>query len=179
VNPDDALPPVPGATATLVPPCPNLGPEPLEPAGTPGLWWAVPAAVLALAALAIARRVVASKVFRTRGAGGKAAGGSEETPGAGVVTLAETVRAALAARFGPAWRAKTTEEVANEAGIAEAFGPEAAGRVVALLRAADLQKFAPSGPEGIGGHGTDVADWSEFVAGFVAAAGARSTITGR
>ena len=59
-----------------------------------------------------------------------------------LIALSGAVREALVARFGPAWRSKTTEEIARKAGLAEAFGPEDAARLLRFLEDADRAKFA-------------------------------------
>ena len=64
---------------------------------------------------------------------------SFETP---MAFWAARVREALIARFGPAWGAKTTEEIAAEPGLAAALGPERAAQLVRFLHAADRAKFA-------------------------------------
>ncbi|HEX8199543.1 MAG TPA: hypothetical protein VF590_03585 [Isosphaeraceae bacterium] len=83
-------------------------------------------------------------------------------------------RRALMVRFGPAWGAKTTEEIAAEPELAEALGPERAEQLVRFLRAADRARFAGE-PAGAA-HGPDWADW---VAAFVGEAGAMSRISGK
>jgi hypothetical protein len=64
-----------------------------------------------------------------------------------LIAGSEAVRQALAARFGPAWRAKTTEELADRPELAERLGAERTARLVALLEAADRAKFAD--PDGL------------------------------
>jgi hypothetical protein len=89
-----------------------------------------------------------------------------------MAALAERAREALAARFGPAWKARTTEEVAGSAELAAELGPETLARLVAFLQDADRAKFA-----GAADHGPE---WYEWVAAFAAGpAGASSRINGR
>ncbi len=92
-----------------------------------------------------------------------------------LIALSGAVREALVARFGPDWRSKTTEEIARENGLAEAFGPEDAARLLDLLHEADRAKFAheeeplsPPSPD----YGED---WVER---FLATAGATSKGSG-
>lgn len=163
---------------TLVPPRPNLGPEPWPESGLPWIW---------ITALAIATAMVVAWIWwrlrRRPGAVGAASTlPSHAIPASnpnpeGVVALAETARAALVSRFGSPWRARTTEEVATDPGLAETFGPETVERLVSLLRAADRSKFAAdgSGPQ----RDEDTEAWALWVASFVAAAGARSMIKGK
>ncbi len=90
-----------------------------------------------------------------------------------VVAWSEAVRAALAIRFGPSWRAKTTEEIAAEAPAIDDQLGGGATALVGLLRDADLAKFADADEAAFAQR----PDWEPWAAGFVA--GARSTITGR
>ncbi len=135
----------------LVPPRPNLGPEPwaeTRPSGVvlPALWIVL---VLVIAVIGAGWRL-----RRLRKRRRPASGISGSTPGpAGApvsrrdhrIALSGAVREVLVARFGPAWRSKTTEEIAHDAGLAEAFGPEDAARLVRFLHGADLAKFADEG----------------------------------
>ena len=82
------------------------------------------------------------------------------------------VRAALVTRLGPAWAAKTTEEIAAEASLEDQVGPEWAEPLIRFLRETDRVKFAapPDDPEGLQGD-----EWDDWVAGFVAALEASGT----
>jgi hypothetical protein len=53
----------------------------------------------------------------------------------------DAVRAALTARLGVHWQARTTEEIASDTLLAETFGPEAAVDLVRFLGLADCAKF--------------------------------------
>jgi hypothetical protein len=105
-----------------------------------------------------------------------------------LIACAEEVRSALVARFGEGWRAKTTEEVAASAGLAEALGSETAGELIAFFRTADLAKFAGDRFDAQAVPGDDQrapTGWaersSELVSRIAAAgtAGAKSTINGK
>jgi hypothetical protein len=89
------------------------------------------------------------------------------------------VRSALAARFGAQWNARTTEEIADDATLAEAIGPERSAQLVEFLSLADRAKFDDR--EGVQSPLPDAAP--EWLAGFVASsvpeAGARSMIKGK
>jgi len=151
--------------AKLVPPRPNPGPLPydqpwpawLGPAGLPL------AAVLALAAVAMLRARSRSRRPRTSPTDGpaNATAGANGEP-TGVLALAGQVREALVRRFGDAWRAKTTEEVAADLAKAPGIDPETRARVADLLLAADRLKFA--GGEADPASQTPPTDW---VANFV------------
>ena len=93
-----------------------------------------------------------------------------------LIELSGKVRGALVERFGEAWRAKTTEEIATDPALSEVFGPETAARLIAILSEADRLKFAA---EETCPQREDADDWAAFVSGFLAAAGARSMTTGK
>ncbi|WP_165224911.1 hypothetical protein [Aquisphaera insulae] len=139
MNPDESPP-----AKALVPPRPNLGPELLiEPAiGLPEL--------TAFAVVLLAVAFVGTWVFRRRtrgtrsGLGIEAAAAFDESPAGQVAVLAHRVRETLAARFGPQFRARTTEEIGQDDRLREALGTERMESLALLLQAADRCKFAPS-----------------------------------
>jgi hypothetical protein len=136
----------PAPRAVLVPPRPNLGPDPIPgPSSTPAL-------VLVALLLALAAWRGVRWVRRRRLRGGRAAHPIMPDIPAGsprdrLIAGSEAVREALAARFGPAWGAKTTEELADRPELADRLGAERTARLVALLEAADRAKFAD--PDGL------------------------------
>lgn len=172
--------------AVLVPPCRNLGPEPLpRRLSTVELTLVVLAGVLSLLGLL---RILSRlrRQFRSRGAhAGRLAlpEGPFATRREQMAAWSGAVREALALRFGTHWRARTTEEIEADATLTEALGPEPAGRLIRFLAASDRAKFddreglqspLPSDSPGL------ELDWlGEFVASTVPAAGARSRINGR
>jgi hypothetical protein len=189
----------PPETAALVPPYPNLGPEPMEEGGPVVGWW-LAAAALALGLSAIvAVLALRRRQGRAHKVGGSTAKSSPPLPCPGdetdgrerLIALAEAVRAALVARFGEGWRAKTTEEVADAPDLRDALGPDAAARLVTFLRLADLAKFSGDrfDAEGAPDAGQrEPAAWYGSAAGLVSAlatpacggaAGARSRIKGK
>ena len=176
----------PAEPGTLVPPYPNLGPEPLA---EPGFDVAT-ALELLLALTAVAVAIVAFRAWWRRrsraltpAAGGPACEGVAglATPRDRVIAGSTAVRAALVARFGEDWRAKTTEEVAAALGDGASLERDLVDRLAGFLHLADLAKF--------GGERFDVAlaaqrepgdvdAWaSAVIAGL--AAGARSSSNGR
>jgi hypothetical protein len=170
-----------GTSAALVPPRPNLGPEPLDETRPP---WAL------LIGLGIAGSLLGSWAWRrwrrprrSRGLEPPGSPGSGESTAAStkepIVAQATAARDALVARFGPAWRAKTTEEIAADPAPVEAFGTEMAERLVALFREADRAKFATARLSEAGPQRADADEWALWVAAFVASAGATSTIKGK
>lgn len=169
---------VPGAAkaASLIPPRPNLGPEPFQQMGRPWSVWVL----LGLAALAglwgvsrLRRRIQGRRVAVGAELNGMIAGA--RTLG----VLSGEVRMALVGCFGEPWRAKTTEEISEERELAEVFGEETAERLVALLKGGDLEKFGVMGENEAINQGVEMEAWEAFVVGFSRDAGARSRMTGR
>ncbi|WP_435021936.1 hypothetical protein TA3x_002640 [Tundrisphaera sp. TA3] len=134
------------AGESLIPPRPNLGPEPWEEPGGLGPAWIGGGLALALALILVARR---RRLARKRPAGesdGPSDGGAGLDPW---VAASERAREALVRAFGPGWRSRTTEEIEADPMLADRLGPDHATRLVALFRRADLAKFAdpPPSPE--------------------------------
>jgi hypothetical protein len=127
----------------LVPPRPNLGPEPWrEPDATPWL-------LLALGLAALAGLLIAW-AWRRRGARGargpvaSAIGApADPTPRDRLVGLSETIRDALTAQFGHSCRAKTTEELSVDERLAQLLGQDGFRDLIQFLDRVDLLKFAP------------------------------------
>jgi len=146
---------------TLAPPRPNLGPEPLSAEGSPILLISVSlGCLLLLAALAILwrRRRSADQTTEPPGAPG------DESPEARLLALRERARAILTRRFGPALRARTTEEVAADAQLAEALGSDELARLTNLLRAGDRVLFDhATAAEQDGDPSADLADWTALL----------------
>jgi hypothetical protein len=173
----------PASAGALVPPRPNLGPEPLEP--EPSAWPALACLGLALVLAALAWWRWAGRLKKRRavpvGADGEPAplDGDAASPRLRMVALSAAVREALATRFDETWRAKTTEEVAESPDLARAIGAEEAERLVAFLRAADRVKFAPEIPEESPALQREAVDaWVPWASAFIAA-GASSKIRGK
>jgi hypothetical protein len=175
------------AKAVLVPPRPNLGPEPLpRRLDVLELTLIVGAAATGLVGLILASRRVRrdhrreAEPGRPRLPEGPFATRREQMAG-----WSKAVREALSRRHGEHWRARTTEEIAADPALAGSLGPEAAARLVAFLVESDRAKFddreglqSPLAGDGTG-PGLDL-DWlGEFVAAAVPAAGARSRTTGK
>lgn len=164
------------ATAVL-PPRPNLGPEPWPETARPMTLWLV---VIGVAAIAIAVAAWVGRRRRARKRSSQAELGNEiaidagdPTPRSRLIALAETARRLLAARFGAAWLAKTTEEIAERPELVEWLGSEKAAALAELLGDADLAKFAATW------DGPQREDWADWLDGFRADAGAISTIKGK
>lgn len=132
----------------LVPPRPNLGPEPWrEPAPSSRLLvvLAIVAAAVLLAGWAWRRRS-----SRARGPGLAIGGQLAADPGprGQLVGLSETIRDALTAQFGSSFRAKTTEELAADERLRQLLGEEGFRELMQFLDRIDRLKFAPEGAAG-------------------------------
>jgi hypothetical protein len=159
---------------SLVPPRPNLGPEPWP--GTLPLsrvWLAIPGLVLAVAAWLLWR------TFRRRYArsleGPATPDALDVTPRGRLVALSTSAKSALATRFGPAWRAKTTEELAVEPVLGELLGPDKLQELIEFLDRIDRLKFAPERPNHSGQSlDQELEAWNPRVAGLIGRIGARN-----
>ncbi len=166
----------PTSAESLVPPRPNLGPEPwpesprwADAAG----WWGASLALILLILLALWRR------RRRPGAGLAMAFLSPSIdpdcpPRQRLIASSEVIRGALIGAFGPTWGSKTTEEIGDDPSLLERIDPLEVERLVAFLRLADRAKFASGEPE-------SPDDWEAWAAGFVEglAAGATSRSSGK
>lgn len=144
----------------LAPPRPNLGPEPMDADGSPALMIALLLGgfIILAALLALRRRWTVHQMAET--AKWTAEGSAE----ARLLALRERARALLAARLGPALRARTTEELADDAHLAEALGPEKLTQLIALLRAGDRLLFDGDSPmEPLGVPMSELAAWSDLL----------------
>ncbi|MEW4569749.1 hypothetical protein AB1L88_17945 [Tautonia sp. JC769] len=159
----DASRPVPAEP--IVPPRPNLGPEPW-PDPAPGGEWAPVALALLIgllaAGLGLGFRSRSRRRARRRAGGpggdrGPSSRQSGSSPEDRRIRRAEVLRDALVNAFGPSWNAKTTEEIGADPALPARLGPEASARAVAILAEADRAKFAgPSaGPPADGGDEDD------------------------
>ena len=176
--------PTAGPETPLLPPRPNLGPEPWpEPS------WVGPAtmAIATLAATLVLGVIVARLRSHRRGRrasppGARASTTLNRASDAGLsaadrlLLRAEAVREALVLAFGPSWAARTTEEIAAAPELIDRLDPDRAARTVALLAEADRAKFAGLDVGDDPGNGEG--DWvSEVVADLTA--GASSGRTGK
>lgn len=170
----------PGTPGSLVPPCPNLGPEPLDSSTISSIWLVIPAILIVVTVLLVSLRLLRG---RLRGKTGKGPDRqARPTPGTSadvLIELSGKIRGTLVERFGEAWRAKTTEEISSEPALWEVFGRETAERLVAILSEADRVKFAAEEMVETRSQSEDADDRAVFVSGFLAAAGARSMTTGK
>ena len=126
----------------LVPPRPNLGPESWSEAP--------PVAVVVIVAAALGGLLIAwlfwrwhrkrrSRIRRDV----KTPGPHDATPQGRLVACSQSIRETLANRFGTAWRAKTTQELAEEAPLFEVLGDVQLDELIRFLDLVDHLKFAP------------------------------------
>lgn len=174
------------ATASTLPPRPNLGPDPWPepewpPAGALVSASLVLLVTLALAAVAIRRRRRRPWPDPPDTNADAADSDTPTTPAERLMHAAATVRAALILRFGEPWGAKTTEEIAAESALSEALGVERASEIIRLLARADVIRFA--GLECAYDEGRiqcELEAWEALAAEVrEAAAGAKTTTNGR
>ena len=135
----------PAAKAVLIPPRPNLGPEPLPRSLSSGELVLAVVLVTTAAALGLSGLLRVRRQLRRRDRPGAT---RFETPAGPFSSRREqmaawsaAVRGALATRFGGHWNARTTEEIAAEQTLAETLGAESAGELIRFLALADLAKF--------------------------------------
>jgi len=139
----------------LTPPRPNLGPEPWrdEPASALWIW-------LALAAAACLTIATVRRRRRTAGVPAFAQAEFNESPEVRLVALSDGLRAVLAARLGPAIRARTTEEIAADPRLAGRLDAEDLGRLAVILGACDRVKF--SGPGADEAYRDRLPEWAQW-----------------
>jgi hypothetical protein len=161
---------------SLIPPRPNLGPEPWNEAPQ---WPAAAGWVgsgLALICLFILwlrrRRRKAASVMPD--APRVPLVDPEGSPGQRLIASSEFVRSALIGAFGPAWGSKTTEEIGDDPTLLGRFDRAEVERLIGFLKSADRVKFASVEP-------ILVDDWEAWATSFVSrlAAGAPSRGTGK
>ncbi|MEA2630516.1 MAG: hypothetical protein QOE66_735 [Chloroflexota bacterium] len=172
----------PAGEAVLVPPRPNPGPEPMpQRPSSEGLVLVV--LLIAAGALNLIGLVHSFRKHRRRNRLRVESHGIPDGPFVArrdqMAAWSAAVRAALTARFGAYWSARTTEEIAADRSLAEALGPETAELLVRFLSDADRAKFDDR--EGLQPPLPGSApEWlARFVSSSEPAAGARSMIKGK
>jgi len=129
----------------LVPPCPNLGPEPWRESRSLGV---VPILVLAVLVCLVLAWFLWRRHRRVRARGkprGLASGDQSNTkasPHELFVALSDAVREGLTLKFGTGWRAKTTEELSTDAQLEQLIGPQDLHELIRFLDQVDRLKFA-------------------------------------
>ena len=133
------------ASPGLVPPRPNLGPEPWQDLSP--MTRAVPALlVLVLLLLAVLlwrrHRRKAARARRDQLGSGDLAD-YNPSPRDRLVALSGSIRDALTVQFGSSCRAKTTEELAADGRLEQLLGDEELRELIRFLDQIDRLKFAP------------------------------------
>jgi hypothetical protein len=126
----------------LVPPRPNLGPEPWSEVRSSR--WPV-LAILILAMVLLGGWTVLRRRRKARDTRKATAGrviSLDDSPSGKLLNLADEVRGTLITRFGPAMRARTTEEIAADPQVKDVLGAERLDPLIRLLAEADRWKFA-------------------------------------
>jgi hypothetical protein len=134
------------STRGLVPPRPNLGPEPWS--DSQSIATGVVLAVTLFAVLVILFVWRQIRRGRTRRVGRVRSNQSprDATPRGRLVALSDSIRDALADQFGTTWRAKTIEELSAEVKLEEVLGSEQLRELIRFLDQVDHLKFAPERP---------------------------------
>jgi hypothetical protein len=132
------------APRALVPPRPNLGPEPWsepEPIAGVCLLAGLLAALFLAAGFLTLRRRARARAARSRVASQPQV---DATPRGQLVALSDSIRQDLTNRFGTAWRAKTTEELSADSLLVQALGRQHLDELIRFLDQIDRLKFAPA-----------------------------------
>lgn len=129
----------------LVPPRPNLGPEPWgedrDHISTPLV---VVLSLLLLLLLMLLAWALRRPLLRKRPIQSASLSlPADATPSARLLNLSDEVREKLAGQFGATIRARTTEELARDLQLREALGATPFEQLLQLLSTADRCKFAP------------------------------------
>jgi hypothetical protein len=134
------------APALLLPPRPNLGPEPLPDSGLlpPHFIGVILAGLAAVLILVGRRRIRRRRSTRPHHAGGGAAPAGPPSARDRLIALSPSIRSALTRRFGSSCLAKTTEELASDDRIGEILGQPDFEHLIGILTAIDRLKFSVS-----------------------------------
>ncbi|HKI17023.1 MAG TPA: hypothetical protein VKA15_04055 [Isosphaeraceae bacterium] len=127
----------------LVPPRPNLGPEPWSETQSMRAVYVALALGVILASAALYgvwrhRRIARGKAKKRPAAERQGATASER-----LIGLSGSLRAALTDRFGTSYRARTTEELSADLELGQLLGGESFEQLIQFLDQIDRIKFAP------------------------------------
>jgi hypothetical protein len=133
----------PAGARGLVPPRPNLGPEPWSASKSVIPFTLFAAIVISVLLAWFVRRVLVRRRL------GKQVGElsnqdlPDSSPRGQLLAHSAALRDVLAHQFGSSWRAKTTEELAGEPGLAHRLGFDQLTELIRFLDQTDRLKFAP------------------------------------
>lgn len=133
----------PASARTLVPPRPNLGPEPWNEPDPIALYWLFGAALASLLAAWFAWKRLAQTRYNLRGFHPSSTQPPDTSTRGRLFALSQSMRDAMARQFGPAWRAKTNEELSTEPRLAAQLGLDQLQEMIQILNDIDRLKFAP------------------------------------
>ncbi len=127
----------------LLPPRPNLGPEPWQDSrSSTGVLLAL--AVIAFLILGWPHfRWLRRRPSRLHPDDIAYQHRPDASPRERLVGLSNSIREALTVQYGSTWRAKTTKELAADTQLVETVGPEGFDELIRFLDQVDLLKFAP------------------------------------
>ena len=133
----------PANARALVPPRPNLGPEPWsDPLPFALFLWVAGALACLFLTWLLRRRLRHMGVGRT-GQLVSNLGPRDTTPRGRLVALSHSMRDVLTNQFGTTWRAKTTEELSVEPRLAAVLGHVQLLELIRFFDQVDQLKFAP------------------------------------
>jgi hypothetical protein len=149
LNPDQNPPEL--KAESLVPPRPNLGPEPWPEArsgrGTV-LWLGLAVGfVLLMAGLRVWKQRRSRWIRNAAATSIHLENHAEPSPRERLIAISEQVRDALIRTFGAPWGSKTTEEIGRGSALIERLEPTEVDRLIVFLKLADRAKFAEGEPE--------------------------------
>jgi hypothetical protein len=127
----------------LIPPKPNLGPEPWPEEQLATALFLGLAAVVCIIIAGLAWRALRRMRAQTNSSGLATRQQLDDSPRGRLLALSLSMREALAAQFGTPWRAKTTEELAADAQLEQVLGGEGLRELIRFLDQVDRLKFAP------------------------------------
>jgi hypothetical protein len=132
------------ATRGLVPPRPNLGPEPwYEATRIPDVLLLLPLILGFLLLCWLFWSMFRRRRMRLRQGDLAPEDRPDATPRERLVALSNSIRQALTVQYGTTWRAKTTEELSVDAQLVQAVGPDGLAELIRFLDQVDHIKFAP------------------------------------
>jgi hypothetical protein len=135
-------------TRSLVPPRPNLGPEPsLDSPPRASVWTAVAISALLILLIAVGILTLMRRARRLpKHAAPVVLREPDDTPRGHFVALSQSIRETLTSQFGTSWRAKTTEELSSDGELEQVLGKEPLEELIRFLDQVDRLKFAPERP---------------------------------
>lgn len=134
----------PADARTLVPPRPNLGPEPWTEPDRIGLYSLLGAVLASLLVAWFAWKRLARTWFRKDVIALPNSNPPDTSTRGRLFALSQSMRNAMASQFGAAWRAKTNEELSAEPRLAELLGLDPLQEMIQILNEIDRLKFAPN-----------------------------------